>query len=204
MRKKTILKNLIGNRYGRLTVKEFSHMNKKHSYWLCVCDCGNTHIVRSDCLKNGYVQSCGCLNKEPRNVTHGQTKTKLYHVWASMKNRCLNDNDANFRHYGGRGIKVCDDWLKFEPFRNWALSHGYEEGLSIDRIDVNGNYESSNCRWVTRDIQAKNRRPRTMDILIEYNGVTKNLREVAKECGIKYATLYYRYKRGLPLFSPIK
>lgn len=155
------LKDLQGNQYGRLTVQVFSHMNRKHSYWQCVCECGNTHLVRSDCLKSGLVKSCGCLNFEARRYTHRLSKTKLYHVWATMKHRCKNPNDRNYARYGGRGITFCDEWNKYEPFHKWAMENGYREGLTIDRRNNDGNYEPSNCRWITMQEQQKNKTQRT-------------------------------------------
>lgn len=155
------LKDLSGQIFGRLTVVNFSHMVAKHSYWNCVCECGKTHKVRSDCLKNGLVKSCGCLNSEAKVTTHGKSKTKLYHVWASMKDRCNNPNNKRgARYYQPKGITYCKEWESFEPFHEWAISHGYEEGLTLDRINNDGNYEPSNCRWVTMKVQNNNKRQR--------------------------------------------
>lgn len=154
------LKDLTGNQYTRLTVIKFSHMKDKHSYWLCKCICGKYKTVRSDCLKSKLVQSCGCLNDEAKVVKHGQYGTKLYHVWGTMKYRCNNPNDKHFHRYGGRGIKVCDEWNDFIPFYKWATNHGYKEGLTIDRINNDGNYEPSNCRWVTIQEQQRNKTQR--------------------------------------------
>ena len=151
------LKDLTGQVFGRLTVESFSHMNGKHSYWNCRCECGNIHIVRSDCLKGGLVKSCGCLNREPRGITHGQSKTKLYHVWAGIKQRCNNPNANHYDRYGGRGITYCKEWEKYEPFYTWAMNNGYQEGLTIDRIDNDGNYEPTNCRWITIAEQQRNK-----------------------------------------------
>lgn len=201
------LKDLTGNRYGRLTVLGLDRVENKKSFWRCLCDCGNHTIVRSDCLKSGTGRpctlSCGCYNREKKSsYIDDRSKEKLYRVYYGILERCNNPNATAYKHYGARGIKCL--FGGYPQFKSWALSNGYKEGLTIDRIDNNGNYEPSNCRWVTQAVQNTNKRPRNMDVLITVNGKTKNLRQIAKESGIKYGTLYYRYKRGLPLFSPVK
>lgn len=188
------INDLSGNVYGKLTVLQLSHTKNRKSYWVCQCSCDNKTItiVRSDCLTSGNTKSCGCLNYEHAIITHNMSKTKLYHIWASMKNRCYNENDTNFKHYGGKGIKVYDDWINsFEDFHLWSIDNGYIENsnLTIDRIDTYGNYEPSNCRWVTQKIQNNNK---TNNVLIEYNGEIKNIQEWSEYLGIKWQTLYSR------------
>ena len=172
------LKDLTDMKFTRLTVIEFSHMKGKHSYWRCKCDCGNYKVVRSDCLKSKLVQSCGCLNMEPKVIKHGHHGKKLYHVWGSMKHRCNNPKNKHFHRYGGRGIKVCKAWDEFQPFYDWAMSHGYKEGLTIDRINNDGNYEPSNCRWITTAEQQKNktqRKPKKQSVTTIPKGSTATI-----------------------------
>lgn len=148
-------KDLTGLRFGRLLVKSFSHYNQEHaSCWNCVCDCGTKCTIRGYSLLRGKTQSCGCLNKEKQkdfrgHYTHEMSKHPLYKVWKGMKKRCCNKNDKRYHRYGGRGIKICKEWEKPENFIAWGLQNGYKKGLSIDRIDNDGNYEPSNCRFIT-------------------------------------------------------
>lgn len=133
--------------------------------------------------------------------THNKSNTKLYRVWNSMKQRCSNPNDKFYYCYGERGIKVCNDWLNdFEKFYNWAISNGYAENLTIDRIDVNGNYEPSNCRWVDNKTQQRNRRDR---VKVIFKGQERTLIEISEETGIALATIYERHKRGVALDADV-
>ena len=161
---------------------------------MCKCDCGNVVEVPAESLVNGASKSCGCYNREII-TKHNKSMTNLYQVWQCMKDRCFNPNHVQYKDYGGRGITVCDEWSDPDAFCEWALSNGYSKGLSIDRIDVNGNYEPSNCRWATQKEQCRNRRN---NAVLEYNGEKHCLTEWAEIVGTKASTLATRRKRGWP------
>lgn len=161
-----------GERFGRLTVVSraddyIAPNGKHHVRWLCKCDCGNETIVDVCQLVEGKTKSCGCLKDEvlsSGNTIHGGRYDRLYHVYSNMKNRCYNENADDYKYYGGRGIRICDEWLNsYLSFKEWAYAAGYDDTAekgecTIDRIDVDGNYEPLNCRWVSMDVQSKNRR----------------------------------------------
>lgn len=127
------------------------------------------------------------------NYSHGKTGTRIYSIYVNMKNRCYYTNNKRYQNYGGRGIEVCDEWLNhFQAFYDWAMSHGYSDNLTLDRINVDGNYEPSNCRWVTLKEQENNR---SNNHLITYNGKTQTLAQWCKERNIKYATLERRLNK---------
>lgn len=153
---------LAGQRFGRLTVKEEAGKNNSGNYlWKCQCDCGNKTTVSGCNLHNGSTNSCGCLQKElakRNNIKHGMHKTSIYNIWDGMRQRCNNPNCKDYKNYGGRGIKVCDKWLKFENFLEDMGNR--PKDMTIERLDNNGNYEISNCAWRSRAVQARNKRTR--------------------------------------------
>jgi hypothetical protein len=184
------LQDIIGNRYGRLTVIEHLGVRgRRVHYWKCQCDCGKNVESSGDNLKEGNCKSCGCISKEcDWNKTHSMSNTSEYKIWNSMKMRCINSNSESYSYYGGRGIKVCDRWIN--SFENFYEDMGKRpEGMSIDRIDVNGDYCPENCRWATMEEQSRNKRD---NIHIEYKGQTKILTDWAKEINISVQTLYAR------------
>jgi hypothetical protein len=204
MSKKQDINEIIGVKYGRLTIiKEVEpHIQpngKKRRKFLCLCDCGNEKYFLIENLKDGGTKSCGCYAKEhPSRKTHGLIRTIEYRSWCDMKNRCYNINLSNYKDYGGRGIKVCDRWL--ESFENFLADMGHKptHQHSIDRIDVNGNYEPSNCRWATMKEQCNNRRN---NILIIHNNIKKPFSEWASDNNISYNLLYQRINRDKMSFE---
>lgn len=160
------IKDLSGKRFGRLVALSYAGKNKwGHALWLYQCDCGNHKIISSNSVLQGNTKSCGCLDKEkhqthPNRTTHGHCGERIYRIWKAMKNRCNNPNTPDYQKwYGSKGVQVCDDWNNnFWMFYNWSICHGYNDNLSIDRINPFGNYEPSNCRWATAQQQANNKR----------------------------------------------
>lgn len=187
--------DLTGQKFGLLTVlKRHSASRNGSIKWECLCECGNKTIVRGDGLKSGHVKSCGCLQIKAvmkiagKNKTHGLTRTRQYKCWYAMIDRCLNPHCAKYKIYGGRGIKICDKWLAFDGF--WEdMQEGYKDNLTLDRVDVNGNYEKSNCRWATAKQQSNNTR---VNHIMEYNGEKRTISEWAELYNFKYATLRRR------------
>ncbi len=183
--------DLTNMRFGRLTAIKPIGLKNRSIEWLCKCDCGKEVRVLSYRLLRGYKISCGCHYKHYE--THGMHDTRLYRIWAGMKSRCTIPTATGYENYGGRRIKFCDEWNDFEPFRDWALSNGYRDNLSIDRKDNNGNYEPENCRWATELEQQNNK---SNNHLVEINGVVKNMKQWCKEYNLNYDTFRTRLNKG--------
>jgi hypothetical protein len=195
-------KDLTGKKFGRLTVLKYHATISRRAMWECECECGKRSIVRGGHLIAGATKSCGCLGKENASkakIKHGDTigeHSRLYGVWQNMKNRCNNTNLKGYKDYGGRGITVCDEWLNsYSSFKEWAVANGYDDSAprgkcTIDRIDNDGNYEPSNCRFVDSFVQVSNQRPRKtrrveqMTIEGDHIGYWKDCKEAGEQPGM--------------------
>lgn len=198
-----ISKSKIGERYGKLIIisevePTACSNGQRRRKFLCKCDCGKEKIVSFPNLCSGNTTSCGCNYKEAAKLrskyNQGLLNSKLYGVWAAMKQRCYDPNKEHFDCYGGRGITVCNEWKDdFLVFYNWAINNGYQEGLTIDRIDVNGNYEPNNCRWIDNKQQANNKRT---NVFLTLNGECHTIMEWSEKLGINAGTLQQRKHLG--------
>lgn len=187
------LNDLSGEKFGFLSVikRDITAKSVHHTYWVCKCKCGNKKSIRRDALIKGKTVSCGCY-KRKISTKHGGYQTRLYNIWQAMKKRCSSNKKHNdkWESYGGRGITIHEDWINsFEIFREWAIASGYEDGLSIERMDVDGNYEPSNCTWANAKEQALNRRNNR---LVTIDGRTQSITQWADELGINRATVNSR------------
>lgn len=181
-------KDLTNKRFGKLLVVENTNKKRnKKTIWLCKCDCGNYKEVQVDNLTSGHTKSCGCLNG--KGYKHNLKNTRLYYIWSCMKQRCYNENHKQYKDYGQRGIKICNEWHEFINFYNWAINNDYQDNLTIDRINNNGNYEPDNCRWVNMKIQSNNRRS---NHIIEYKNETHTLKEWCDILKLNYKTIQTR------------
>jgi hypothetical protein len=201
-------KNEIGNVYGRLTVLKEIGRKRGAVLFLCKCECGNEKEITGGDLRSGKVHSCGCYKSEKltnENKTHGLKNSRIYGIYYGMISRCYNQNATHYENYGGRGIFICKDWLDdFMNFYNWSLANGYRDDLTLDRIDVNGNYQPSNCRWVTMKEQGFNKRN---NHYVEIDGEIKTITEWSDIYSINPQTVHCRMERGwdviYALTSPI-
>lgn len=187
-----------GQKYGRLMVIKRAENNKYgDAMWECRCECGAVIVTAGYRIRSGKAKSCGCYHKDKmadRCFRHGYADTKLYRAWAAMRARCFNETNESYPRYGGRGIAVCSVWEDFITFREWALKNGYRPGLTIERIDVNGNYEPSNCCFATRREQNRNT---TRNVRVNLDGKEYLLADLARMAGVTRGTMSARYSRGL-------
>ena len=184
-------KDRTGNKYGKLTCTDKFERRGKHIYWLCKCECGNETWVCAQNLVNS--KSCGCNNKTSHTI-HGMSHTRIHETWNHMIQRCRNENHKFYKYYGGRGITVCEEWKGTEGFMRfyeWAMSNGYQENLTLDRIDNDKGYSPENCRWVEWSVQANNKRG---NVYYEYNGEKHTISEWARIRGIKESTFRRRLR----------
>lgn len=197
--------DLTGRKFGELTVLglDNSYVRKNRDYkWICKCSCGEIVSVFGNNLRKGNSTRCRkCSYKiiGNKSTTLRKYNIRLYGIWSGMKSRCYDENVEHFDKYGGRGITICDEWLGdngFENFCKWAIDNGYKDGLTIDRIDVNGNYEPSNCRWATNKEQQNNKRT---NVFITVDGIEMTIAQASEKYGVKYGTLRERIKSG---YSP--
>ena len=200
------LTDLTGQKFGRLTVLKRATSRtypsgQTHTTWLCRCDCGTETVIPTAHLRSGHTQSCGCYRSDTtisRSKKHGMRHSPLYGVWVSMMKRCRNPKCKCYHNYGGRGIRVCENWLVFEHFFS-DMGPSYKQGLELDRIDVDGDYCPENCRWVTKQTNSRNRRD-SLWVTVEPFGRI-HLMDLAERVGIPYTTLKYRYHASIPLFK---
>lgn len=194
--------DLTGRKFGKLSVIRRSGAAKDgEATWLCQCECGAQTVVDGKSLRTGNTRTCGCSRKQPRpyEKKHGDCKTRLYRIWGNMKHRCYGKSDAEkYQYYGGRGITVCDEWHDFINFRKWALKSGYNDSLTLDRIDNDGNYSPDNCRWVPVKRQCMNRRS---NHFITENGKTLSVLQWANLLGVSHSTIISRLKKGGSIYG---
>ena len=207
--------DLTGKRFGRLTVLKYIPQNERENErrnWLCQCDCGNIVSVEGAKLNFGHTKSCGCLVNEHignLNRKYKYSNKRLYSIYKGIIERCYNDNNSHYGSYGGRGIKVCDEWLGengYDTFAEWSYKNGYNDKAkrgecTIDRIDVDGDYSTDNCRWVSNDVQQNNRRDCRY---YEYNGEKLTIAQLARRLNVTYSFLKWRLDKGVPLKDIVK
>ena len=193
--------DLKGQKFGRLTVLERDGNKGHEPTWKCVCECGNFTTVIGAELRKGNTTSCGCYAKEvtskrmkgkaPHNKRHNMTKTRIYKTWSAMKRRCHNPHDTSYYRYGGKGIEICDEWNNFDNFYAWAISNGYSDNLTIDRIDNQKGYQPDNCRWATQKVQANNK---TNNHKVCYKDKYYTIAQLSDMFNIPYKKLWKRIK----------
>lgn len=198
----------IGERFGKLVILETFQRQQSSGrnvrYCRCRCDCGIEKTISLDHLLTGHTISCGCVHKEmlqKRLTLHNQTNTRLHHIWEGIRHRCNCKTYKRYEDYGGRGIKLCEEWNDFCNFKKWADENGYSENLTIDRIDNNGNYEPSNCRLVDNLVQQNNKRNNRY---YEVNGEKLTCGQIARKYGVEMYSLKYFLKKESNVIEAIR
>ena len=197
--------DLMGMKFGKLTViKRVENKNGHSATWECRCDCGTVFSVAGTALRAGQKHCKKCTPRWGNKIIHNMSRSRIYRIWHGIKDRCNNNNSDAYRNYGARGITFCIEWNEFLPFYDWAMQNGYTDELTIDRIDNNGNYEPSNCRFITILEQQKNKRT---CIFIEKDGKRQIIADWAKETGLAQNVISNRLRYGWSMnriFSPVR
>lgn len=199
--------DMTGYTHEKITVTGQAGKNTSGNIlWKYECSCGGGGVDTADALKR--IKSCGCVKKEvsrriceERNTTHGESRTRLYHIWGNMINRTSNKNNKDYKNYGGRGIDVCEEWKDFFKFKEWALDNEYSEELTLDREDNDKGYFPSNCRWVDSDTQNNNKQ---QSVKCEYKGRVQTVDQWAKEYNINRSTLVNRINKGMTITEALE
>lgn len=198
--------DMTGERFGECIVigREGSNKDKKAT-WKCLCYCGVEFVTTGKSIRLGYAKSCGCFRKMvlskqgKKNITHNESKSRLYGIWRGMKKRCKNPSDTSYRYYGAKGIEYCGAWEEYEAFRDWSFINGYQEHLTLDRLDNDKGYYPDNCEWSTWHEQARNR---SNNVIVEHGGIKKTLSEVAEDVGESREMIWYRHHNDIPYDEP--
>lgn len=187
--------DLTGKKIGRLTVLSLNSKGKR-TYWNCVCDCGKNKIIDGQHLRSKKTISCGCFSIErftKFSQTHSKSHTRIYNIWCGIKTRCFDKHCKSYKNYGGRGITICDEWKNdFMSFYNWSMENGYREDLTIDRINNDGNYEPSNCRWANKYTQSNNTR---RNVIIDFEGEKYSAKQFCSLLNINYIKFLYGFHK---------
>jgi len=202
------MKDYTGTVYGRLTVTRYSHTSSDHRhFWECNCACGKskTISIRNLIAKRKPTRSCGCLQTESRKsnvllIKHGDAQrgkiSRLYEIWTNMKARCRAKRGISYRNYSSRGITVCKEWIQYSVFKEWAMLNGYNDNLTIERNDVNGNYEPDNCCFIPRKDQCLNARD---TVYVNYRGNRVTLHSLLSESILPRGIIYGRLRLNWPI-----
>lgn len=200
-------KDMTGININNLKViKRVENYKDGKAQWLVECHCGNEFKAIGKHLRNGSIKSCGCLKSKrmteygKAKATHGDSKSRLFSIWLGMKKRCYYKKSVSYKNYGGRGIRVCHEWKNdYSNFKLWAMNNGYDESLTLDRVDNDGNYEPNNCRWASYLMQSRNKRN---NVLSEYKGKLRTRAEIAELTGLSYDTIRRREQSGVDFDAP--